>query len=145
MKEEGNIIETAARLGNFRVFTEALAEAGLKTSLMGPGPYTVFAPTDQAFAKLPQSKLAAMLEPDNREMLQLLLRNHIVAGKLMASELQRLNKTKTAKGEELAIESRDGLWVNDARILSPDLEASNGVVHAIDTVLLPHTRVATAH
>lgn len=144
MKESYDIIETATRTGNFQALTTALLAAGLKDSLKGKGPYTIFAPTDQAFAKMPAAKLDALLSPENKETLQLLLRNHIVPGKLMARELMRLDKTKTVKGEELKIESRADLWVNEARVISPDLEASNGVLHGIDTVLMPQTQVARA-
>ncbi len=101
----GRLGQTATRAGNFRVFTRALAEAGLKESLQEKGPYTIFAPTDQAFAKVPKAKLDDLLKPENKETLQLLLRNHIVLGKLMASELMRLDKTKTARGEDANISS----------------------------------------
>ena len=144
MKENYDIIETATKAGNFQVFTKALVDAGFKESLKDKGAYTVFAPTDDAFAKVPKAKLDDLLRPENRESLQLLLRNHIVLGKLMATELMRLDKTKTAKGEEMRIDSRDGLRIQDARILLPDLEASNGVLHGIDTVLMPETKAATA-
>jgi len=139
MKQNHDIIETARKVGDFQVFTGAVVEAGLEQALKEMGPYTIFAPTDQAFAKVPKDKLDDLLRPENKERLQLLLRNHIVPGKLTASELKTLDKTETAKGEELKIESRAGLWVNEARIISPDLEASNGVLHGIDTVLMPQS------
>jgi len=144
MKKNDDLIDIATRAGNFGVFKMVLYAGGLKDSLKEKGPYTIFAPTDEAFAKVPAAKLDALLMPENKETLQLMLRNHIVPGKLMASELMRLDHTKTAKGEELKIESRAGLWVNEAKIISPDLEASNGVLHGIDTVLLPQTQVAKA-
>ncbi len=144
MKTNDDLIEIATMAGNFEVFKMALVAGGLKDSLKGKGPYTIFAPTDQAFAKVPTAKLDALLMPENKETLQLLLRNHIVPGKLMSTELMRLDQTRTIKGEELKIESRAGLWVNEARVISPDLEASNGVLHGIDTVLLPQTQVAEA-
>lgn len=144
MKENYDIFERLTRAGDLRVFTKALTEAGLKESLQNQGPYTIFAPTDQAFAKVPSAKLDELLKPENRETLQLLLRNHIVPGKLMSSELMRLDKTRTAKGEEVRIDSRDGLRINDAKILLPDLEASNGVLHEIDAVLMPQTQAASA-
>ena len=144
MKEKYDIFETATKAGSFQIFTKALAEVGLKESLKEKGPYTVFAPTDQAFARLPAAKLDDLLKPENRETLQLLLSNHIVPGKLMASELMKLDKTWTTMGAEVRIESRPGLRINEASILLPDLEASNGVLHGIDTVLVPHTQVARA-
>ena len=139
-----DIIEAATKAGNFQVFTKALSDAGLEEPLKGKGPYTVFAPTDEAFAKVSSGKLDDLLKPENRAMLQLLLRNHIVLGKLTSRELKNLDETKTAQGENLKIESRAGLWINQAQVVSPDLEASNGVLHGIDTVLLPERKVANA-
>jgi len=144
MKQNYDVIETAKKSGGFQVFTGAVAEAGLEEALKDMGPYTVFAPTDQAFAKIPRNKLEHLLKPENKERLQLLLRNHIVPGKLTASELKTLDKTKTALGKELKIESRAGLWINEAKVVSPDLEASNGVLHGIDTVLMPQSYEAAA-
>lgn len=144
MKQTYDVIETAKRNGGFAVFTGALADAGLLEALKEMGPYTLFAPTDEAFAKIPKHKLDDLLKPEKRETLQALLRNHIVPGKLTANELKALSETKSAKGEELKIESREGLWINQARVVSPDLEASNGVLHGIDSILMPQTQVATA-
>lgn len=144
MKETYDIIETANNAGNFQVFTRALVDAGLKDALKGEGPYTIFAPTDQAFAKMPKTKLDALLKPENKETIHLLLRNHIVLGKLTTSELKRVDNARTANGEELKFESRDGLWVNEAKILFTDLKASNGVLHGIDTVLMPQMKAAPA-
>lgn len=118
--------------------------AGLEEALKDMGPYTVFAPTDQAFAKIPGNKLDDLLKPENKEKLQLLLRNHIVPGKLAAGELKALDQIKTAQGQALKVESRAGLWINQARVVSPDLEASNGVLHGIDTVLMPQSFEAAA-
>lgn len=139
MKQNYDIIETAKKVGEFQVFAGAVVEAGLEEALKDVGPYTVFAPTDQAFAKMPKNKLDDLLKPENKGRLQLLLRNHIVLGKLTASELKTLDETKTSKGEELRIQSGTGLWVNEAKIVSPDLDASNGVIHGIDTVLIPQS------
>ncbi len=144
MKQNYDVIETAKRSGEFAVFTGALAEAGLEEALKDMGPYTIFAPTDQAFAKIPKNKLDDLLKPENRARLQTLLRNHIVPGKLTANELKTLSEAKSVKGEELKIESRDGLWINQARVVTLDLEASNGVLHGIDSVLIPQSQVATA-
>ena len=144
MKQNYDVIETAKKSGGFQVFTGAVANAGLEEALKEMGPYTIFAPTDQAFAKIPKNKLDDLLKPENKATLQLLLRNHIVPGKLVADELKTLDKTKTAQGENLKIDSRGGLWINEAKVVSPDLEASNGVLHGIDTVLMPKTFEATA-
>lgn len=143
MKQNYDVIETAKKSGGFAVFTGAIVEAGLEEALKDMGPYTIFAPTDQAFAKIPKDKLDDLLKPEKKETLQLLLRNHIVPGKLVADELKTLDKTKTAQGENLEIDSRGGLWINEAKVVSPDLEASNGVIHGIDTVLF-RQKVATA-
>lgn len=142
MKEKYNIIEAAAKLGNFQVFTNLLNEARLEQSLRETGPYTVFAPTDEAFSRVPRTKLEDLRKPENRETLRLILSHHIVPAKLLVRDLKRLDSVKTTRGEELRIESRAGLWVNEAQVFSPDLEASNGVIHVIDTVLWPeiHTQ-----
>lgn len=137
-------METAKKSGGFQIFTRAIANAGLEEALKEMGPYTIFAPTDQAFAKIPKNNLDELLKPENKPTLQLLLRNHIVPGKLVADELKTLDKTKSTQGENLEIDARGGLWINEAKIVSPDLEASNGVIHGIDTVLFRKTKVATA-
>ena len=142
MNEKYDVIETANQSGNFRVFLQALESTGLKESLKDSGPYTLLAPIDDAFMKMPQSKRETLFKPENRELLQSLLRNHIVLGNLPSSELKRLDEIKAAGGDELRIESRAGLWINEAQVLTTDLMASNGVLHAIDTVLMPESRAA---
>ena len=144
MKANHDLIETAKRAGSFQVFTRAVADAGFEETLKMMGPYTVFAPTDQAFARYPKAEFERLFKPQNKEGLQLLLRNHIVPRKLMVSDLKSLDKMRNAKGEELKIESRSGVWINEAKILLADLEASNGVLHGIETVLTPHAQVAHA-
>lgn len=141
MKENYDIIETATKAGNFQVFTKALSDAGLKEPLKDKGLYTVFAPTDDAFARVPAGKLDDLLRPENKDALLSLLKNHIVLGKLKSNDLRNLDQTKNAQGEVLTIESRAGLWINEAKVISTDLEASNGVLHGIDTVILPQARV----
>ena len=144
MKENYDVIETANQAGNYRVFLQALEAAGLKEALKDAGPYTIFAPVDDAFTKVPKAKLEGLFKTENKESLQSLLRNHIVPGKLLSNELKALDETKTMKGAELKIESRAGLWVNEAKVISPDLQASNGVLHGIDTVLMPQSQTAAA-
>jgi uncharacterized surface protein with fasciclin (FAS1) repeats len=144
MKANHDLIDTAKRAGNFQVFTKAVAQAGLEETLREMGPYTIFAPTDHAFARVPKAEFERLFKPQNKESLQFLLRNHIVPGKFMIRDLKNLDKTMNAKGEEMNIESRSGVWVNEAKILSADLEASNGVLHGIETVLAPLGQVATA-
>ena len=146
MKQNYDVIDTAKKSGGFQLFTRAVATAGLEEALKEMGPYTIFAPTDKAFAKIPKNQLDDLMKPENKEALQLLLRNHIVPGKLVADELKTLDKTKTAQGQNLEIDGRgSGLWVNEAKVVSPDLEASNGVLHGIDTVLFRQTKNVTAH
>lgn len=144
MNEKYDVVETAKQAGNFRVFLQALEAADLKETLQQSGPYTILAPVDDAFVKMPKAKLEDLFKTENRESLQSMLRNHIIAGKLLSSDLKRYDETKTMKGEELRIESRAGLWVNEAQVITPDLKASNGVLHGIDTVLMPQIQVATA-
>ena len=143
MKDKYDVVETANQAGNFRVFLQALETAGLKETLEETGPYTIFAPVDDAFVKMPQSKLHDLFKTENRESLQSLLRNLIVPGNLLSKDLKTHDEIKTMKGEELRIESRAGLWVNEAQVITPDVKASNGVLHGIDTVLMPQTQ-ATA-
>lgn len=144
MKQKYDVVDTAKKSGGYQVFTGAVAEAGLEETLKETGPYTIFAPTDQAFAKIPKRELDELLKPGNREQLRVMLRNHIVPGKLTASALKTLDQTRTAKGDELKVKSRDGLWINEAKVVAPDLQASNGVLHGIDTVLMPKSHAATA-
>lgn len=144
MKANHDLIQTAKRAGSFQVFTRAVAEAGFEETLKMMGPYTLFAPTDQAFARYPKAEFERLLKPQNKESLQLLLRNHIVPRKLMVNDLKSLDRTVNATGEDLKIESRSGIWINDARIILADLEASNGVLHGIETVLTPHAQIAHA-
>jgi uncharacterized surface protein with fasciclin (FAS1) repeats len=144
MNEEFDVIETATQSGNFRVFLQALETAGLKQNLKDAGPYTLFAPIDDAFLKMPASKRETLFKPENKELLQSLLRHHIVLGKVPSSELKRLDQIRTAGGQELTIESRAGLWINEAQVLTTDLIASNGVLHGIDAVLMPESRAAAS-
>jgi uncharacterized surface protein with fasciclin (FAS1) repeats len=137
-----DVIETATKSGNFRVFLQALETAGLNDVLKTNGPYTVFAPIDDAFVKMAQTKREDLFKPKNKHRLQSLLMHHIVPGNLPSSELKRLDEVRTAGGDELKIESRMGLWINEAQVLTTDLMASNGIVYAIDTVLMPESRAA---
>jgi uncharacterized surface protein with fasciclin (FAS1) repeats len=144
MNEKYDVIETATQSGNFRVFLQALETTGLKQSLKESGPYTLLAPIDAAFIKIPQAKRENLFKPENRELLQSVLRNHIVLGNVPSSDLKRRDEIRTAGGHEVRIETRAGLWVNEAQVLTTDIMASNGVLHAIDTVLIPESRAAAA-
>jgi uncharacterized surface protein with fasciclin (FAS1) repeats len=142
MNEKYDVIETATQSGNFRVLLKALETSGFKQALKDSGPYTLFAPIDDAFLKMSQSKRETLFKPENREMLQSLLRNHIVLGNVPSGELKRLDEIRAAGGVDLRIKSRSGLWINEAQVLASDILASNGILHAIDTVLMTETRAA---
>ena len=144
MNEKFDVIEMANQAGNFRVFLQALEAAGLKETLRETGPYTILAPVDDAFVKIPKHKLEDLFKVENRGSLQSLLRNHIVAGNLLSSDLKRHDEIRSMKGEELRIESRAGLWINEAQVITPDLKATNGVIHGIDTVLMFQTQGVAA-
>ena len=140
MEQKYDLIETALRAGNFEVFTRALEKARLKQTLKDTGPYTIFAPTDEAFAK--RLDFEELLKPEKTHELESLLRHHIVFGKLTSADLKKIDQTQNAEGTLLRVESRQGLYVNEGHILLPDLEASNGVVHGIDSVLMPEAKAA---
>ena len=144
MNEKYDLVETANHTGNFRILLQALEAAGLKDSLKETGPYTILAPVDDAFVKMPQTKLHDLFKSENRELLRSLLENHIIAGNLPSRELKRHDEVRSMGGEKLRIESRVGLWANEAQVITPDLKASNGVLHGIDTVLMPQKQAAAA-
>jgi len=130
-----DIVDTAVEAGSFNTLAKALTEAGLAATLKGPGPYTVFAPTDAAFAKLPPGALAALLADKAR--LTEVLTYHVVSGKVMAADVVKLARVQTVQGQSVQIATGRGVTVNDANIVATDIEASNGVIHVIDTVILP--------
>ncbi|MCE5325582.1 MAG: fasciclin domain-containing protein [Planctomycetaceae bacterium] len=133
-----DIVETAKANENLTTLVKALAAADLVETLKGAGPYTVFAPTNAAFDKLPAGKLDELLKPENKAELQKVLKCHVVEGKLTAKDLAGKETLKSLSGEELKISTKDGkTMVNDATVTTADVEASNGVVHLIDTVLMP--------
>ncbi len=135
-EQKKDIVDTAVAAGKFNTLAAALKSAGLLETLKGPGPYTVFAPTDDAFAKLPKEALDALLK-DKDKLTQVLL-FHVVAGKVMAADVTKMTSTKTVSGKEVGIKV-DGttVMVGNAKVLTSDIEASNGVIHVIDTVLIP--------
>ena len=130
-----NIIETAVEAGTFKTLVTAITSAGLVETLSGPGPFTVFAPNDDAFAKLSKGSLDAVLA--DKEKLSKVLTYHVVSGKVMSNEVVTMNSVNTLEGGALAISTADGVHVNDAKVLTTDIECSNGVIHVIDTVLMP--------
>ena len=135
---EQDIVDTAVAAGQFKTLAAALTAAGLVDTLKGPGPYTVFAPTDAAFAKLPAGTLDTLLKPESKENLAAILTYHVVAGKVMAADVVKLNEAKTVNGAIVGVKVDGGnVMINNAQVTTADIEASNGVIHVIDTVLLP--------
>jgi uncharacterized surface protein with fasciclin (FAS1) repeats len=133
-----DIVDTAAAAGSFKTLAAALTAAGLVDTLKGPGPFTVFAPTDEAFAKLPDGAVANLLKPENKDQLIKVLTYHVVPGKVMAADVVKLNSAKTVQGESLAVKVSGGkVMVDGATVTKADIIASNGVIHVIDSVVLP--------
>ena len=133
----GDIVAVAAEAENFKTLFRAIQAAGLTETLQGEGPFTVFAPTDEAFAKLPEGTLETLLKPENREMLVNVLTYHIVPGKVESTDLKS-SMVKAVNGQELSCKvEENGVSVDQAKVLEVDIAASNGVIYAIDTVLLP--------
>lgn len=130
-----NIVETAVAAGKFNTLVTAVKAAGLAETLSGPGPFTVFAPTDEAFAKLPAGALDGLLK--NPDQLKKVLLYHVVAGKVTAADVTKLSTAKTALGSSVAVDASNGVKINNATVAKADVMASNGVIHVIDTVLLP--------
>ncbi len=133
-----NIVETAVAADDFKTLTAALKAAGLVDTLEGRGPFTVFAPTDEAFAKLPAGTVEDLLKPENKEKLVSILTYHVVAGDVTAKDVAKLTEAKTVNGKELKITSLGGkVTVGGANVIKTDIKCSNGVIHIIDAVLLP--------
>jgi uncharacterized surface protein with fasciclin (FAS1) repeats len=131
-------IVDVAIAGHFDTLVAAVKAAGLSDALKGPGPFTVFAPTDEAFAKLPPGTLENLLKPENKEQLRKILTYHVVAGRVMAKDAMKLDSAKTLEGASLTITKADGgVMIGNAHIIKTDIPASNGVIHVIDAVLLP--------
>jgi uncharacterized surface protein with fasciclin (FAS1) repeats len=133
---EKNIVEVAAGAGQFNTLVAAVKAAGLAETLSGPGPFTVFAPTDEAFAKLPVGTLDDLLKPENKAKLAGILTFHVLAGKVMAADVKTMS-VKTVNGKEVALTVADKVTIGNATVVKTDIAASNGVIHVIDTVLLP--------
>ncbi|MEZ6119127.1 MAG: fasciclin domain-containing protein [Pirellulaceae bacterium] len=133
-----DIVDTAVSAGSFETLVAAVKAAGLVETLKGKGPFTVFAPTDEAFAKLPDGVVANLLKPENKDQLVSILTYHVVPGKVLANEVVKLDMVKTVNGKEATIAVTDGqAKINDAKIVATDIEASNGVVHVIDRIIMP--------
>jgi len=131
-----DIVDTAVA-GGFTTLVAAVKAAGLVDTLKGPGPFTVFAPTDAAFAKLPAGTLEDLLKPENRAKLQAILKYHVVPGKFMAADVMKIDSAPTAQGQSVKITHTSGVMVDNAHVTKADVAASNGVIHVVDAVILP--------
>jgi uncharacterized surface protein with fasciclin (FAS1) repeats len=130
-----DIVDTAQAAGSFKTLATALKAAGLIDTLKGPGPFTVFAPTDEAFAKIPKADLDALIA--DKAKLTKVLTYHVVAGKVMAADVMKIKEAKTVEGQMVKIDTSNGVKINGANVVKADVEASNGVIHVIDSVILP--------
>jgi len=133
-----DIVDTAVEAGSFNTLVAAVQAADLADTLKGKGPFTVFAPTDEAFAKLPAGTVEDLLKPENKSKLQAILTYHVVAGKYMAKDVVTMKEAKTVNGESFMISMKsDTVMVDNAKVVKTDIECSNGVIHVIDTVIMP--------
>jgi uncharacterized surface protein with fasciclin (FAS1) repeats len=129
-----DIVDTAVEAGSFKTLATALSAAGLIDTLKGKGPFTVFAPTDEAFAKIPKADLEALLK--DKAKLTAVLTYHVVPGKVMAADV-KAGKVKTVQGSEITVTTKGGVMVDKAKVVKTDVQADNGVIHVIDTVIMP--------
>ena len=135
---EKDIVDTAVEAGSFKTLAAALKAADLIETLKGKGPFTVFAPTDEAFAKLPEGTVETLLKPENKAKLAAILTYHVVAGKVEAKDAVKLKSAKTVNGESFKITASDeGVMVDKAKVVKTDIQCSNGVIHVIDSVIMP--------
>lgn len=133
-----DIVDTAVSAGSFKTLAAAVTAAGLVDTLKGKGPFTVFAPTDEAFAKLPKGTVEELVKPENKDKLVAILTYHVVAGNVTAAHVVKLSSAKTVQGSEVSIQVVDGkVKVDGATVVKADVKASNGVIHVIDSVILP--------
>ena len=138
-KKQSDFVDTAVAAGSFNTLAAALQAGGLVDTLKGDGPYTVFATTEEAFAKLPDGTVEMLLLPENKDKLVEILTYHVVAGKVTEAEVVTLDKAQTANGSDVAIKFVDEtVFINDSRVVATDIQASNGVIHVVDTVILPN-------
>ena len=133
-----DIVETAVAAGQFNTLAAALKAAGLVETLQSEGPFTVFAPTDEAFAKLPEGTVESLLKPENKDQLVAILTYHVVPGEYMASDVVGMDSATTVAGDDVSFTvAENGAMINDANIVKTDIRTSNGVIHVIDSVILP--------
>lgn len=137
--EMKDIVDTAVRAGSFKTLAAALGAADLVNTLKGAGPFTVFAPTDEAFAKLPAGTVEDLLKPENKAKLAAILTYHVVPGKVVAKQAMKLKSAKTVNGNSFMLKTAmGGLMVDGAKVVKADIMCTNGVIHVIDSVILPH-------
>jgi uncharacterized surface protein with fasciclin (FAS1) repeats len=138
-KAKADIVDTAVAAGTFSTLAAALEAGGLVGTLKGDGPYTVFAPTDEAFAKLPAGTVESLLKPENKDQLVAILTYHVVAGNVQAADVVKLTSATTVNGSDVKVSVSEGdVFINDSRVVAANVEASNGVIHVVDTVLIPN-------
>ena len=136
--QQKDIVDTAVAAGSFKTLAAALTAAGLVDTLKGKGPFTVFAPTDDAFAKLPAGTVESLLKPENKAKLVRLLTYHVVAGKVMAADVVKVTSAKAVSGDTITVKvANGGVSVDNAKVVKTDIAASNGVIHVIDSVIMP--------
>ena len=136
--KKADVVDTAVSAGQFNTLVAAVKAGGLVETLKGEGPFTVFAPTDEAFARLPAGTVENLLRPENKQKLVEVLTYHVVPARAMARDVSGMSSAKTVQGKELKLKVEDGkVMVNGARVIKADVEASNGVIHVIDSVLIP--------
>ncbi|MBL8996117.1 MAG: fasciclin domain-containing protein [Gemmatimonadetes bacterium] len=134
----GDIVDVAIGAGSFKTLVAAVKAAGLVETLKSEGPFTVFAPTDEAFAKLPAGTLEMLLKPENKDKLAAILTYHVVPGKVLAKDVVGLTSAKTAQGSSVTVKVSNGtVMIDNAKVVKTDIAASNGVIHVIDTVIMP--------
>lgn len=133
-----DVVDTAVAAGNFKTLVAAVQAAGLADTLKGKGPFTVFAPTDEAFAKLPAGTVETLLKPENKDKLVAILTYHVVPGKVMAADVAgKQMMVKSVQGAEITVDGKDGVTVDNAKVIKADIVADNGVIHVIDAVIMP--------
>lgn len=134
---ESDIVDTAVGAGSFKTLVAAVKAAGLVETLKGAGPFTVFAPTDEAFAKLPAGTVDTLLKPENKEKLVAILTYHVVSGKVLAADVAKMTEAKTVNGKSLTIKVDGGVMIDTANVVKTDIICTNGVIHVIDSVVIP--------
>ena len=140
-QETRDIVDTAVAAGSFGTLAKALAAADLVDTLKGAGPFTVFAPTDAAFAKLPAGTVESLLKPENKAKLRRILTYHVVSGKVMAADVVKMHSAKAVSGDTITVAAKGGtVTVDDARVVKTDIVAGNGIIHVVDTVIMPKDR-----